>query len=491
MALHNVQQAHFANIDLRAEQSQSWAQIPKKNAAESELNLRESLHAHRISPPAVPDDHLDSSRRKIQVESGNENKHSKKTNPKRKDTDKSESSFVTPEFPVLSGDSAIDAAKSYMALYDSQVRQRLSITRAVDKDETDIYREYSTPIEISDDLDKISTVAQRGVKTYADDRELGVDEKFRKDQKDQSRNQKQKERAHYKSRRLTSYHFEVCPSVNGGILPNASVQASSLENGSSLLRTSEVSEPGVQNNDADDSYAISDPRNDLKITTPLCSRVLEREQLKPKMTLEPKSTGSPSRNEQNCLFNSIQDTFGGLIDLSDDSNISLPTNQAFLDGKTPSKYLGSRITDIDLLSGDLEDLKIDELERPSNQNLQDETPRGTSDEIAQLVTAKLLAALRVTMTAPLQSANAAQSEYKDLEAHVVVDNRSPEDPMKANIPAIGTCPENDTTGTPETDLSLNPTLPSNPTSNSLPIPELTSSFIALLRSTTTIMILQS
>ncbi|RAL65488.1 hypothetical protein DID88_001054 [Monilinia fructigena] len=175
-----------------------WAQIAKKkNAAAAELGLRELLYVHKPPhPPAVPDDPLESSRRKIQVESGNENKYSKKRDPKRKDKEKSESSFVTPEFPVPSRDSDIDAAKSHMALYDSQVRQRLSFIRAVDKDETDIYLGYSTSIEISDDLDNISSVAQKGVKIYADDRKLGVDENSPKDLKGQSRHQKSKEGAH-------------------------------------------------------------------------------------------------------------------------------------------------------------------------------------------------------------------------------------------------------------------------------------------------------
>lgn len=519
MARHNAQQAHYANIDLRAEQPQKnpmeygshprgrswethhsnaqplpqfsqtyqfqgmnwgvpyidssytetgWPQLPQKYIAASEHNLREPVDAHKIFPPAVPDDPLESPTRKAQVKSRNENNDSRKKDPKRRDTEKSERDFVTSE------DSAIDAAKSLMAHHDSQARQRLSFTRAVDKDEIDIYRDFSKPIKNSDDLENISTVAQKGVKAFSDDRELSVDENSRKYYKDKPQNQKQKERAHYQSKRPTSYHHSgVSPSGGGSILPNSLGQAY----GSNLVRTSEVSKPGVQSNNVNECCIAYDLRNDLKTTTPLCSRVPEKEQLKPKMTLEPKSTGSPLGNEQNCSFNYIQDTFGDLIDFSDDSTLPQSTNQAFLDGKNQSKNVGSQSTNIDLLSGDLEDLKIDELAHPINQNVQDETSRESSDEIAQLVAAKLLAALPVIMKAQSQNSNAAQSDDKDLESHVLVDNQSPEDPMKANIPVIGTSPENDTTQTPEPDLSPNPKLPSDPTSNLRPIQELTSSFI--------------
>ncbi|KAA8571408.1 hypothetical protein EYC84_001411 [Monilinia fructicola] len=473
MARHNAQQAHDANIDLRAEQPQKnpmeygshprgrswethhsnaqplpqfsqtyqfqgmnwgvpyidssytetgWPQLPQKYIAASEHNLREPVDAHKIFPPAVPDDPLESPTRKAQ----------------KRD-------FVTSE------DSAIDAAKSLMAHHDSQARQRLSFTRAVDKDEIDIYRDFSKPIKNSDDLENISTVAQKGVKAFSDDRELSVDENFRKDYKDKPQNQKQKDG------RITSQKD----------LPHITI----LE-----CLQAEV-EPGVQSNNVNECCIAYDLRNDLKTTTPLCSRVPEKEQLKPKMTLEPKSTGSPLGNEQNCSFNYIQDTFGDLIDFSYDLTLPQSTNQAFLDGKNQSKNVGSQSTNIDLLSGDLEDLKIDELAHPINQNVQDETSRESSDEIAQLVAAKLLAALPVIMKAQSQNSNAAQSEDKDLESHVLVDNQSPEDPMKANIPVIGTSPENDTTQTPEPDLSPNPELLSDPTSNLRPIPELTSSFI--------------
>ncbi|ESZ96445.1 hypothetical protein SBOR_3177 [Sclerotinia borealis F-4128] len=232
-----------------------WPQIPPYHVAHSEIHPRDPPNSHRFLLPAVPDDPWKLFRQRTHVE--NE-------------------------------DAVIDAAENHMAHFDAKARRKFISTSTLDNDDTKIYPG-----------------------------ELNADERSRKDHKDESRHQKQKERENSKSGKSTPSHRSGAPwSERGGVSQTAVTLTPLVEYGFDLAHTSGVSKPEIQTDDIDEIYTISDLRKILKITVPFYTRVLEDKQPQSEVSMEPKSPGSALKYKGNDLSHPIEDTFGDR-DLSD------------------------------------------------------------------------------------------------------------------------------------------------------------------------------
>ncbi|KAF7855398.1 hypothetical protein EAF04_010141 [Stromatinia cepivora] len=522
-ARHNAQQAQYANIDLRAEPQQNdatssefysgardweahylntrymppssqthympvkrplvpynensfmgtgWPQIPSSFGSYSDIHQRAPPQIHTHIPPTVPDGPWKLSRRRTHVE--NENHTARKREPKRKDTDRSENSFMVSEYATTSEDPVMDVARSHMAHFDAKVTRK--------NDDAKIYPGYLTRIEKSQDIDNISIIAQKELKIVSDDEEPDVDDTSSKYYKDKPRQQKQKQRGHSNSRKSTPSKPSQAPwSEDRGNLENPTGRTSSVENDFVLPGTIEVSKQEMQSNDADENYTISDLRNELKIATPLYNRIFENKHPKPEISAKPKFTRSAFKHQEKAHPGTSQDTSGNLIDLSDDFAISQqPTSEMPVGkdgvGEKQSRNAGSKTLNIDLLSGDVEELEIEKLKNPIKQQviLQEETPRETPDDIAELVTTKLLAALPTILVNSAQSpSDSRRPEYERVEDYLVVDEKISPTSEKMEFPATTIPSENATDEKPQITISeISPlNLPPSPvTSLSLTVP---------------------
>ncbi|KAJ8059571.1 hypothetical protein OCU04_011227 [Sclerotinia nivalis] len=479
-ARYNAQQAQYANIDLRAELQQNdatssefyseardgeahyfntrympppsqthympvkrplgpynenlfmatgWPRFPSSFGSYSDIHPRAPPQVHTHILPTVPDSPWKLSRRRAHME--NENHTTRKREPKRRDTDRSENSFMVPEYATASEDPVMDVARSHMAHFDAKVTRN--------NDDAKIYPGYLTPIEKSQDIDNLSTIAQKELKIVSDDEEPDVDDTSGKYHKDKPRHQKQKQRGHSNSRKSTPSEPSQVP---------WSEDRGNLENDFVLPGTIEVSKQEMQSNDTDENYTIPDLRNKLNIATPLYSRIFENKHPEPEISVKPKFTRPAFKHQEKAHPGTSQDASGDLIDLSDDFAISQqPTSEIPIGevgvGEKHSRNASSKTLNIDLLSGDVEELEIEKLKTPIKQQviLQEETPRETPDDIAALPTI-------LANSAQIPS-DSRRPEYERVEDYLVVDEKISPSSEKMEFPATTIPSENGTAEKPQ------------------------------------------
>lgn len=449
-----------------------YTQSPQSYVQQPDVYRRENPRLRRFVPPAVPDDPLRSS---ISEASRS---YIKEQELNCRNTDGQQRDLTAPEHVIPSGDATINAAQSHMAHFDAKATQKPGVLDDLDACDTNIYPDYSTMVEKPEEVDNLSIVAQQSQKNFADFEHVGSDGKLRGNLDGKAQYPKTRECGNTKPGQTTPLMPPKAPSSESpGIMPASLSQASSTECKPHRPQISKVARPDIHMNNLTKRHKPSDLRHELNTAAPSYIS-LQAKRPKSEAPLDPKLEVPGSDYPKNNITSSNSNNPGNLNDSTHRTdNVATSQKQSsgfVINGQNQSRKLNPQPVRFDFSFEDLAEAQTRVVDEPENPivpqvTLNDEPPRGNPEEIAQIVTNKLLVALPAII--PSQSQLGAvlnQPEHNIHENCAVKKDDIPKERKKLFTPVVERFSENinrepqieTTCRSPPSNLPVSPTVSS-------------------------------
>ncbi|EDN95023.1 predicted protein [Sclerotinia sclerotiorum 1980 UF-70] len=425
---------------------EALAKSPQSYVQQPDVYRRENPRLRRFVPPAVPDDPLRSS---ISEASRS---YIKEQELNCRNTDGQQRDLTAPEHVIPSGDATINAAQSHMAHFDAKATQKPGVLDDLDACDTNIYPDYSTMVEKPEEVDNLSIVAQQSQKNFADFEHVGSDGKLRGNLDGKAQYPKTRECGNTKPGQTTPLMPPKAPSSESpGIMPASLSQASSTECKPHRPQISKVARPDIHMNNLTKRHKPSDLRHELNTAAPSYIS-LQAKRPKSEAPLDPKLEVPGSDYPKNNITSSNSNNPGNLNDSTHRTdNVATSQKQSsgfVINGQNQSRKLNPQPVRFDFSFEDLAEAQTRVVDEPENPivpqvTLNDEPPRGNPEEIAQIVTNKLLVALPAII--PSQSQLGAvlnQPEHNIHENCAVKKDDIPKERKKLFTPVVERFSEN-------------------------------------------------